>query len=200
MTFFWSSTYFLTRLIQNKQEKSVRVRNILWLYEKEKPVVCCCSRELKLNWPSYKSKFIGGLPSNHRPLISHALVTDHWPLFRTGNRVVSGRVYKFEGWTKILDRKRTGDIHNLELWVRFKKRDSKVQRSKRLARRTKFSQGYYISFIMILACCKSSFQTTAEKIYAIAIATLGDWLKNRVPVLKQININTRPPYVFIFWH
>ncbi|XP_029184845.2 endo-1,4-beta-xylanase 3-like isoform X1 [Acropora millepora] len=59
-----------------------------------------------------------------------------------GNRVVSGRVYKFEGWTKILDRKRTGDIHNLELWVRFKKRGSKVQRSKRLARRTKFSQDY----------------------------------------------------------
>ncbi|XP_074611783.1 uncharacterized protein LOC141866214 isoform X2 [Acropora palmata] len=59
-----------------------------------------------------------------------------------GNRVVSGRVYKFEGWTKILDRKRTGDIHNLELWIRFKKRGSKVQRSKRLARRTKFSQDY----------------------------------------------------------
>ena len=87
---------------------------------------------------------------------------------------MSGRVYKFEGWTKILDRKGTGDIHNLELWVRFKKRGSKVQRSKRLARRTRFSQGKYISFIMILACSYSSFQMIAESNYAIAIATPND--------------------------
>ena len=30
---------------------------------------------------------------------------------------------------------------------------------------------------MISACCKSSFQMTAERNYAIAIATLGDWVK-----------------------
>ncbi|XP_068725993.1 uncharacterized protein [Montipora capricornis] len=59
-----------------------------------------------------------------------------------GNRVLPGRVYKFEGWTKQLDRKRTGDIHSLELWIRFKKRGEKVQRNKRLARRTKYSQDY----------------------------------------------------------
>ena len=61
--------------------------------------------------------------------------------FDTGNRVLSGRVYKFMGWTKLIDRKRTGDVHSLELWIRFKKRGEKEQKKKRLARRTKFSQG-----------------------------------------------------------
>ncbi|KAJ7386328.1 hypothetical protein OS493_010739 [Desmophyllum pertusum] len=59
-----------------------------------------------------------------------------------GSRVLPGRVYKFIGWTKLLDRKRTGDVHSLELWVRFKKRGEKAQKSKRLARRTKYSQDY----------------------------------------------------------
>ena len=54
---------------------------------------------------------------------------------------MSGRVYKFMGWTKLIDRKRTGDVHSLELWIRFKKKKKKEQKKKRLARRTKFSQG-----------------------------------------------------------
>ena len=60
-----------------------------------------------------------------------------------GNRVLPGRVYKFEGWTKLLDRKRTGDIHSLELWLRYKKRGDKKQKNKLLAKRTKYSQGKY---------------------------------------------------------
>lgn len=60
----------------------------------------------------------------------------------TGNRVLPGRVYKFIGWTKLLDRKRTGDVHSLELWIRFKKRGEKAQKKKRLAHRTKYSQGW----------------------------------------------------------
>lgn len=67
-------------------------------------------------------------------------MSDHFA-FDTGNRVLSGRVYKFMGWTKLIDRKRTGDVHSLELWIRFKKRGEKEQKKKRLARRTKFSQG-----------------------------------------------------------
>ena len=63
--------------------------------------------------------------------------------FFTGNRVLPGRVYKFEGWTKLLDRKRTGDIHSLELWLRYKKRGDKEQKNKLLAKRTKYSQGKY---------------------------------------------------------
>ena len=63
--------------------------------------------------------------------------------FSTGNRVLPGRVYKFEGWTKLLDRKRTGDIHSLELWLRYKKRGDKEQKNKLLAKRTKYSQGKY---------------------------------------------------------
>ncbi|KAM7444729.1 hypothetical protein ABFA07_006816 [Porites harrisoni] len=59
-----------------------------------------------------------------------------------GNRVLPGRVYKFEGWTKLLDRKRTGDIHSLELWLRYKKRGDKEQKNKLLAKRTKYSQDY----------------------------------------------------------
>lgn len=59
-----------------------------------------------------------------------------------GNRVLSGRVYKFMGWTKLIDRKRTGDVHSLELWIRFKKRGEKQQKKKRLARRTKYSQDF----------------------------------------------------------
>ena len=54
-----------------------------------------------------------------------------------------GRVYKFTGWTNLLDRKGTGDVHSLELWIRFKKRGEKTQKDKRLARRTKYSQGQY---------------------------------------------------------
>ena len=61
--------------------------------------------------------------------------------FSTGNRVLPGQVYKFEGWTKLLDRKRTGDIHSLELWLRYKKRGDKGQKNKLLAKRTKYSQG-----------------------------------------------------------
>jgi len=45
------------------------------------------------------------------------------------------------GWTKLIDRKRTGDVHSLELWIRFKKRGEKAQKKKRLAHRTKYSQG-----------------------------------------------------------
>ncbi|PFX28014.1 Endo-1,4-beta-xylanase [Stylophora pistillata] len=59
-----------------------------------------------------------------------------------GNRVLPGRVYKFMGWTRLLDRKKTGDVHSLELWIRFKKRGDKKQKSKRLAKRTKYSQDY----------------------------------------------------------
>ena len=76
---------------------------------------------------------------NSQPL-SQAL-TDFF--FFTGNRVLPGRVYKFEGWTKLLDRKRTGDIHSLELWLRYKKRGDKEQKNKLLAKRTKYSQGKY---------------------------------------------------------
>lgn len=60
-----------------------------------------------------------------------------------GSRVLPGRVYKFTGWTKLIDRKRTGDVHSLELWMRFKKRGEKAQKKKRLARRTKYSQGWW---------------------------------------------------------
>ena len=38
---------------------------------------------------------------------------------------------------------------------------------------------------MISACCKSSFQMTAERNYAIAIATLGDWGKIFAPFFNQ---------------
>lgn len=59
-----------------------------------------------------------------------------------GSRVLPGRIYKFMGWTKLLDREKTGDVHSLELWIRFKKRGDKKQKSKRLARRTKYSPDY----------------------------------------------------------
>ena len=59
----------------------------------------------------------------------------------SGSRVLPGRIYKFMGWTKLLDREKTGDVHSLELWIRFKKRGDKKQKSKRLARRTKYSTG-----------------------------------------------------------
>ena len=68
----------------------------------------------------------------------------------TGNRVLPGRAYRFMGWTKLLDRKKTGDVHSLELWIRFKKRGEKKQKSKRLAHRTKYSQGWWDIFREIL--------------------------------------------------
>ena len=76
-------------------------------------------------------------------LIAAILGSDWFFFFLTGNRVLPGRVYKFEGWTKLLDRKRTGDIHSLELWLRYKKRGDKEQKNKLLAKRTKYSQGKY---------------------------------------------------------
>ena len=39
---------------------------------------------------------------------------------------------------------------------------------------------------MISACCKSSFQMTTERNYAIAIATLDDWVKNFGPFFQSM--------------
>lgn len=77
----------------------------------------------------------------------------------TGIRVLPGRVYEFMGWTKLLDRKRTRDVHSLELWIRFKKRGEKAQKKKRLARRTKYSQGRWEIKIKI---CQLCFRSTTK--------------------------------------
>lgn len=80
--------------------------------------------------------------SSQIKFLNTSFLTKYINLTHPGSRVLPGRVYKFQGWTKLLDRKKTGDIHSLELWIRYKKRGDKAQRNKRLARRTKYSQGW----------------------------------------------------------
>ncbi|XP_031553942.1 endo-1,4-beta-xylanase 1-like, partial [Actinia tenebrosa] len=59
-----------------------------------------------------------------------------------GRKVKPLSVYTFTGWTQLLDRKNINDIHNMELWLRFKKRGQKNEIIMRLARRYKLSEDH----------------------------------------------------------
>lgn len=71
-----------------------------------------------------------------------SLIKYNWQiLLSKGRKVKPLSVYWFTGWTRLLDRKNTSDIHTMELWLRMKKRDQKNEIIMRLARRDKLSEG-----------------------------------------------------------
>ncbi|XP_001626084.3 endo-1,4-beta-xylanase 3 isoform X2 [Nematostella vectensis] len=54
------------------------------------------------------------------------------------DKVKSEGVYEFIGYTRLIDREKTGDLHSLELWMRFKRRGKDKEESMRLAVRNKY--------------------------------------------------------------
>ena len=68
----------------------------------------------------------------------HPRVGSREPLITfSGRRVKPQGAYKFRGWTRLLDRHNTGDLHTLELWIRYKKRGEKKLYKQLLAKRVK---------------------------------------------------------------
>ena len=69
-----------------------------------------------------------------------------------GRRVKPGAIYKFIGWTKLLDPKKTGDLHSLELWIKLRKRRSKKRNKMLLAKRSHDSNGmkYFIFYTFMV--------------------------------------------------